>query len=233
MNLEIIDEYDQILSLDYPEHGKLRARKVVSRSKARATGKYPSWKMSRMIQWESIHELNAFRLLDATAEITSFKEQPLVIRFRLNKEEHLHYPDIQVSRGGVTELWEIKPAAEAKRPEFLARTRFLETALPQKGFSYRMVIGEDLAREPQLTTALTLLKYGRRPISLLEREQVRRLIAMTGSIKWGTASNGVLGSRHRFILAHLFLNGALSIELDTPLGPDTLFTDTAKKDEQQ
>ena len=43
---------DAVLELIYPGTGKLRSRKVVSRSRARATGKFPSWKMGRMIQWD-------------------------------------------------------------------------------------------------------------------------------------------------------------------------------------
>ncbi len=68
-----------ILELIYPEAGKLRSRRVVSRSRARATGKFPSWKMGRMIQWESINELNAYRRLDATPGANAFYEQPLMI----------------------------------------------------------------------------------------------------------------------------------------------------------
>ena len=54
-----------IISIELPNEGNLRSRTVVSRSRARPTGKYPSWKMGRMIQWESCNELNACRLLDA------------------------------------------------------------------------------------------------------------------------------------------------------------------------
>src|SRR5579859_7695488 len=46
-----------ILAVQPPPDGKIRARKVVSRSRARGTGKFPSWKMGRMIQWESTYEL--------------------------------------------------------------------------------------------------------------------------------------------------------------------------------
>lgn len=54
-----------ILEIAFPPEGTVRARRIVSRSRARPTGKYPSWKMGRMIQWESTNELNAYRLLDA------------------------------------------------------------------------------------------------------------------------------------------------------------------------
>jgi len=44
------------IEIKFPVDGKIRSRKVVSRSNARNSGKYPSWKMQRMMQWESPHE---------------------------------------------------------------------------------------------------------------------------------------------------------------------------------
>lgn len=224
MHLIKTDLHDQILDMEYPKDGKLRVRKVISRSKARPTGKYPSWKMGRMIHWESSHELNAFRLLDGNPAVVSFHEQPLAIHFVLNGEKHTHYPDTLVNLGATRELWEIKPTFEAAKPEFIARTRFLQGALPQKGFTYRMVIGEDLACEPRLSTVLALLKYGRQAISLVEREQVRRILTTTGGICWGSATAGDLGARGRYLLSRLALEGALKLDFETRLCPETLFT---------
>ena len=64
------------IEINFPKNGKIRSRKVVSRSNARNSGKYPSWKMQRMMQWESPHEGNAMRILDATPNVISFNEQP-------------------------------------------------------------------------------------------------------------------------------------------------------------
>ena len=67
------------IQINFPKDGKIRSRKVVKRSNARNSGKYPSWKMQRMMQWESVHEGNAMRILDATPNITAFNEQPCEI----------------------------------------------------------------------------------------------------------------------------------------------------------
>src|ERR1700677_1489546 len=53
-----------IVRVVFPEPGQPRSRGVVSRSNARPTGKYPCWKMGRMLHWESENEFNAFRILD-------------------------------------------------------------------------------------------------------------------------------------------------------------------------
>lgn len=218
-----------ILTIDWPENGSNRARKVISRSKARATGKYPSWKMGRMVHWESPHELNAYRLLDANPDVISFHEQPLVIRYILGGIEHLHYPDVLVNYSGGRELWEIKTSRDAADPEVAARTRLMQAALPNNGFVYRVVVGEDLAREPRLSTVLTLLRYGREPVTLPEREHVRQLLLATTTLNWASGDSAGLGNRGRFILARLSLEGDLSVDLESPLTPATLFTHRTKQ----
>ena len=138
-----------------PKDGELRSRTVVSRSRARGSGRYPSWKMGRMVQWDSPNELNAFRLLDADPVVKAFHEQPLAIRFTLDGETHLHYPDLLVEwSNGRRELSEIKPEREAAHPQTLACTRFLESALPHVGFAYRLVVAEELKMGPRLSNAL-------------------------------------------------------------------------------
>jgi len=210
-----------------PQDGKSRSRTVVSRSRARGTGKYPSWKMGRMIQWESPNELNALRLLDADPAVRAFHEQPLAIRFALDDAIHLHYPDLLVEwSDGSRELWEVKPVREARRPENLARTRFLESALPHVGFNYRMVVAEDLKREPRLSNALTLLKYGRGPIADADRERIRQLFVASPIVRWAAATNGEFGPRGCAVLCRLALEGGISFNRGEQLAAITAFTST-------
>lgn len=218
-----LDRANGTLKITHPACG--RARNVISRSRTRGTGMYPSWKMGRMVHWESPNELNAFRLLDADPTIRSFQEQPLAIRFELQGETHLHYPDLLIEwRDGRRALWEIKPTRKAMRPQTTARTRYLQAALPSVGFQYRMVLAEELRREPRLSNALTLLKYGRMPIGEVERECVRQLLAAVRVIRWASAVNGDLGPRGRPILCRLALEGVLSFDRDQPLTSGTAFT---------
>jgi len=210
---------DVILKLEFPENDSGRSRKIVTRSRARPTGKYPSWKMGRMMQWESHNELNAFRLIDANASIISFQEQPLTMYFRLNGETHLHYPDILVTTANGQELWEIKPASEART--VAQRTKFLTEHLQHLGFAYRVVLGEELARQPRLRNIQEILKFGRADISSADRELVRQILERTSSISWKSAARGDLGVHGRHVLAHLFLKGALICNVNEPIANAT------------
>lgn len=206
-----------IIDIAAPEDGKIRARKVVKRSNARPTGKFFSWKSKRMIQWESIHELHAFRLLDADPTVISFGEQPMTIDYIIHNTETFHVPDILVRTKAGWEVWEVKAQSEAKKEDVLNRTRLMAEALPSHGYLYRLVIGEDLAREPRQSSVQLLLKYGRDDIAAVERESLRRHLSTLSSLTWGEVKEGVLGSKSREHACRLMLEGEIGWDSELPL----------------
>lgn len=208
--------------ITFPEAGTLRSRRVVSRSRSRPTGKYPSWKMARMVQWESHNELNAYRLLDASPLVKSFREQPAEIRYVLDGEERRHYPDTLVELQDSKEFWEIKPRREAFSPDVVRRTELLTHTLPGKGYAYRMVLAEDLARQPRLDNVLTILKFGRPAIDPVDRERVRVAFSHGGELTWNDAISSERGRNARNVVCRLLLEGALVLDIEQPLGPATV-----------
>lgn len=215
---------DAILEIAFPQFGDVRSRTVVSRSRARPTGRYPSWKMGRMLQWESHNELNAMRLLDATPNVLQFSDQPCVIRYRLGGKDFRHYPDTLVNTAKVNSFWEIKTAADARRPEIAARTKLLTELLPAKGYEYAVVLAEDLAREPRMRQARLVLKHGKAPLTFAEREYARRLFLTVESLSWQEVLDGRYAPFTRQQACRLVLEGALALNLDEPFGPETQLT---------
>ena len=218
------DSDSTIISIEFPKEGKIRSRTVVSRSRARPTGKFPSWKMGRMIQWESCNELNAYRLLDVNPHVISYSEQPLIIRYIQDGIPYIHYPDTLVQFQNSQELWEIKTAKDAVRPENIQRTQLLESALYNLGYRYRLIIAEDLAREPRLSNCLILLKFGRNPVSLLAEEQLKQILSVTGSISWDSILQGAMGPEGRKIICRLVLEGVLTLDIEKPLLSENHFS---------
>lgn len=213
-----------VRAIRYPKDGQLRSRKVVSRSKTRSTGKYPAWKIGRMLQWESPHELNAFRLLDANPAVLAFREQPLVVSYVLDGVLHDHYPDIEVHTARGKELWEVKTREDALSPEVTGRTRLLSASLPTLGYTYRVVVAEELAAEPQLSNALLALRHGRAPVGPQERERVRMLLGRHPCLTWGAILDGAFGPNGRAIACRLLLEGVLRIDTGQPIGRDSAVT---------
>jgi hypothetical protein len=203
-----------VLSITYPERGKRRARKVVTRSRARPTGKFPSLKMNRMIEWESTNELNAFRLLEANSTVLKYWEQPCVIQYEMDGETRRHFPDALVQTLRWRELWEVKELADAQRPAIIKRTELLKLALPQHGYIYRLVIAENLAREPRQTNIKTLLKNGRQKVPLLITERVRQIITRCGCLTWGAVNDGTIAPIDNRVVCRLLLDGFLFCDLN-------------------
>jgi hypothetical protein len=203
--------------IEFAAPERIRSRRVISRSRAGHTGMFPSWKLRRMVHWESVHELNAFRLLDCDPNVTRYAEQPCVIRYELDGQIHLHSPDILVEIDSAKELWEIKPDHEAHHPDVIRRSECLGSSLPRHGYTYRVVVGSHLAGRPGLGNANLLLQYGRWPLSDLERELARRTLRATGVVTWESVCSGLLGPRGRVILCRMVLEGTVDFDRSKPL----------------
>lgn len=208
------------IEIRFPKNGKLRSRKVVSRSNAVNSGKYPSWKMERMMQWESIHEGNAMRILDATPRVISFNEQPCEIIYTLNGMKRRHYPDFMVIEQHSREFWEVKTERDANDLEVVERTHYLMGALPAYGYSYRMVLAEALAIQPRLDNVKRLNKLGRHPVPSNEEEALRRFFMCEPVLQWG-----MLEAKSPVVLQYIsrmILEGKLSIDLHQPINASSL-----------
>lgn len=208
-------DLNRILKIIYPTGKNIRSRRIISRSRSVPTGKYPSWKLGRMVYWESKHERDAFKLLDASPLVLSYMEQPLQIRYLMDGIEYVHYPDMLVHYSAYKELWEVKPNEDSLDDELIVRTRLLTELLPAFGFRYRLIYGSDLMRIPRLSNVNTLLRFGRPEVTEVQRELVRNVLTSVSSIPWGTASQGELGPNGCAILARLFLEGYLTFNVDS------------------
>jgi hypothetical protein len=176
-----------------------------------------------MIQWETLGELNAFRLLDTDPNVSAYHEQPVSIRFLLDGRTQIYCPDVLVETQGKLELWEILPSATAKEEQVVRRSRLLQAELPALGFAYRVVSTEQLSRQPQLANCLSILKYGRDSVDDAMRERIRRVFTSVPYVCWASALSGDFGSRGCSAFSRLTLEGMLRFDVAQPLSPATRF----------
>jgi hypothetical protein len=180
--------------------------------------------MGRMLQWESVNELLAFRLLDCDPEVKRFNEQPCEIVYVQDGVTHSHIPDILVEMDGLKQLWAVKPESEALRPAIAARSALLAKHLPRWGYSYRVVVGQDLAKQPRLSNASMLLCFGRAAVTERNQEFIRLILRCQNSLLWSEACSGAYGPKGREILCGLALRGLLTIDMSAPWSPSTRFS---------
>jgi hypothetical protein len=194
------------------ELGKM-ARRVVKRSNARSTGKFPSWKMNRVIEFESLNELAAFLYLECNPSVKHYWSQPCKIQYRDGEEERIHYPDICVDFGTHKELWEIKPESELDDSNLIRRTRLLWPSLLERGYVYRVIAGETLMRQPYYTNLKLLRRHSIRSVSVAQYEQVRVIAKQTTTLTWSEARAGKYGKNGRGVLSSLVISGHLRVDL--------------------
>jgi hypothetical protein len=177
-----------------------------------------------MMQWESINELNAFRILDSMPEVETYAEQPCEICYLDDVgQEARHYPDIFVLVSGFNELWEIKTEADANSDPVRRRTALLTQELRFYGFTYRIVTAESLRVEPRLSNALKFLHFGRPPVSEVDRWLIEQMFSASGKLIWGEVCSGSCGPRGREIVSRLVLEGSLKIDPASAIYPGTEF----------
>lgn len=107
------------------------SRKVVTRSGRGFRGYFPSKKLNRSVQFESLLERDAIKLFDTSDEVVSFREQPTIIYYYLDEIHKRYHPDFEVILKGDTVIHvEIKPSRRLA-------TKELSTKFQAISHSYR------------------------------------------------------------------------------------------------
>lgn len=199
-----------------------RARRVVSRSNHRVTGKYPGFKSKRMHYWESHLERDAFILLDVAPEVISFDEQPAILYYGHGLKRR-HYPDVLVSYRNRKEFVEIKTDEEAKSDEVVTRTALLVPALACHGYGYRVWTESEIRDcSRRLANLRFLLRFGRAALELTRFEWFRQLFVRNPVLPWGAIVGQPSDAGKLAGLCRLVLEGRLRVDLTKPIFSDSL-----------
>lgn len=206
-----------------PADGEVRIKKIISRSNSRPTGKYPSLKMGRMMHWENIDQLYAFRLLDINPAIKSFEESPMEIQYEINGKRFCEYPDLLINTANLKEIWKIQKSTEYKTVSTIENEKTFREQLLKKGFRWRYVDSKILALEPRKQNVITLLRYGAGSINLIEVEKVRNYLERYETISWGKVTSGFLGLSGPKNICRLVIEGQIYFDINQKWSSDTTF----------
>lgn len=213
------------ITIDFADQDK-RMRKVVRRSNYRMTGKFPSVKNGRMMQWESKLEQQVFYVLEICPFVSSYREQPARIRYvDENGVIRLHFPDILVQlRNGSEVFVEVKPASSAQDEDLNKRTNLLQKLLQSKGYYYLMVLPEQVDSGRFLDNAIHILQHSKQSLPDSICELVRRIFREHNNLKLSTL---ILRLEHDFARSWIYkmlISGALACDLSEPLTTESLIS---------
>lgn len=215
-----------LLRIDWPPDGEIRARNIISRSRAIPTGKHWSSTLARSVHWESNVECDGQILADACAGVATYREQPCKIRFRDDGANQTHVPDLFVD-GALPRplLIEFKSDQDPHLSDAIARALVLTPALREAGYDYHIVLASTLQRSNYLANARLILRFARQApteldIALATKAFEKKYQLPTRDYLRGRTSDvSALQGMYRLILG-----GYITVPMHEPLTDQTPLT---------
>jgi hypothetical protein len=199
------------------------ARKISNTGTRNLIGKFPSFKMGRIVWYESLLERDYMYLLEIDSDVISYREQPGRIYYTLDGKRRHYTPDILVERRREKQLVEVKPKKKAEAEEYRRLFRIATETCRREGYEFRVATDEMIRLQPRLNGAKLLYKYARTP--LLPQHQIVchelftvRREATLGEVARFFASRGI----GRQVVYALIFRGVLSVDLMRPLNGDAV-----------
>ena len=133
-------------------------RKVITPSGRGFRGRYPSWLLNRMVATESRLELHSIPLIEFSASVATYEEQPALIYYPDEQGMKSYYPDFLITHTDETVCWiEVKPSKKLLEPKNAAKYRAIAAHFQRLGQRFRILTEEEIYREP-LHSNLRLLQ---------------------------------------------------------------------------
>lgn len=199
-----------------PKDGQERVRNLVHRGAPRPVCKYPSFKLNRTVECESLLEMDLATLLDATPVVTAFAEQAMTLRYLDDGIWRHHVPDYVVLSNGQLYLVEVKFVKDVD-VGVQARTAHLKALLAPFGLPYLVWTEEDIRQGAWLENAKQLLRRGRHGIDDLELLNFYELLRSRGPCTLGQWGWNESGSQAAVGVARLALDGWAGLDLSRRL----------------
>lgn len=139
-------------------------RRATNRSR-NIIGYFPSLKMGRMINFESLIERDLICLLDYEPTVEQFWEQPLTIKYQHDGRQRQYTPDFHVVHNGRNFLVECKPKQFVDDPENQIKFEAARWWCDEREWSFAVVTDEQLAANWRTKNIKLLTQFARYAIS--------------------------------------------------------------------
>lgn len=199
----------------------MKVRKVVTRSGRKYKGLFPSKKLCRMVEWESLLERDAILLFEFSPGVVSYQEQPELIMYELDGELHRYFPDFEVIlKSGEIFHFEIKPAIKLKDSAMVKKYKAIIERYESVGGNFSLLLDNRIRVEPRLTNLKRLATAQHNPADYkVLLEEATKLVTIDPTFAVLTLSS-VFGLSH---VITLLGKGDLCCDLDKDLMADNNF----------
>ena len=207
----------------------MKSRKVVTRSGRKFRGYFPSKKLGRMVEWESLLERDAILLFEFSTGVKSYQEQPELIYYQLNDEIQHYYPDfsITLSSGEILHL-EVKPKSKFSSMELIDKFNAIINNYNHIGRDFKILIDEHIRVEPRLTNLKRLARVlHHHPVALEAQEEVIELLK-GGAILSVASLSKIIGLTSTLVL---LAHGVIYCDINTDFNIIQNFLRLPKEDD--
>lgn len=146
----------------------MRVREVVTRSSKGYRGYFPSRKLNRQVQYESLLERDAIYIWEFSPGVIRYQEQPAIIEFEHQGSIHRYVPDFELHlRNEQIVHIEIKPEGALSDPELVAKYSSIARRYQETDIEF-LILTEREIRQPFLLSNLKFLYRGLRSTKNVE-----------------------------------------------------------------
>lgn len=138
----------------------MKARKVVTRSGRGYRGYFPSIKLNRMVEWESLLERDFILLLEFSPAVESYREQPEKIQYERDGELYYYFPDFEVDlySGEILHV-EVKPKRKLSGKELQGKFQAISRRYDRHEATFKIMTEEEIRKEPLFSNLQKLCRY--------------------------------------------------------------------------
>ncbi|MDF2864673.1 MAG: hypothetical protein K0S02_4945 [Achromobacter mucicolens] len=134
------------------------SRRVITRSGRHFRGRYPSAKLGRMVEFESLIERDVILLLEFSGGVSFYQEQPTRLLYSDGETVRDYFPDFEVHlRTGCRIHIEAKPLAKLGLPSVAGKLNSIAEHYAAHREEYFQVVTDAIARREPLHTNLRAL----------------------------------------------------------------------------
>lgn len=151
-------------------------RKAANRGK-NIIGYFPSLKLGRMINFESLIERDLIYLLDYEPQVEQFCEQPLSIEYPHDGKKHQYTPDFHVLYADQNLLVECKPKQFVDKPENQVKFNAAKEWCQAHGWIFGVITDEQLSANWRVENIKLLTRFARYAITAEVKDRILTCLA--------------------------------------------------------
>lgn len=193
-------------------------RKVVTRSGKRFRGKFPSRKLGRMVQWESLLERDAILVLEHRPDVDWYEEQPSEeIYYDAYGTPWRYTPDFGVRLTDGSEFHiEVKPSGKLVDVDLCHKLALIERRYRETGRHFEIWTEREIRAEPRFSTLRTIHRARVRLANFDAQQQLAQL----GDQAWVSFREAALALGGKYQVHRLLSQGAIQADFERALNDE-------------